>query len=379
MNIKTRDSKAAPNNTKILFLIPSLGGGGSERNIYLLDTNLDTKKYDIHLGLMRGQDEAGANPLPPSVAVHRMSVSNVRYIFLPLFKLIRDVRPDVIFSGITHLNLAVLLMRPLLPRSLRIVIRQENTATAAHKSSVTHFLYRVLYPKADAIVCQSDAMADDLSGNFGIARGKIRVLANPVYVERVSSKTVREPRVDLPQWPRLLAVGRLANQKGYDLLLPALRDVKKEYPSLSLTILGEGGEMPALLQMVRDLGLEDVVYFEGHVDNPAIYYDSTTLFVLSSRFEGMPNAMLEAATAGLPVVTTPCCGGVCDLVQGASGVWMTKDISPRALRDAILEALGVLKSMQSDSTINPRFTHGFLAPFELSTAVHAYEAEISGR
>ena len=365
-----------PEKARILFLIHSLGGGGSERIIYLLAANLESKKYEVHMGLMRSQDETGARPMPPSVAVHRMGVTNVRYIFWKLFKLIREVKPEVIFSGITYVNFAVLLLRPFLPRSLRTIVRQENTASAAHKSVFTRFLYRLLYPRADAIICQSEAMADDLSENFGIPRNKIRVLANPIYVERINSVSLHEPAGERPLWPRLLAVGRLANQKGYDLLLPALCDIRKEYPSLSLTVLGEGPDLPALLLMVRNLGLEEVVHFEGHVDHPSLYYDSAALFVLPSRFEGMPNAMLEAATAGLPVVTTPCCGGVCDLVQGAPGVWVTRDISSIALRDTILKALAALKSIQSGPTVNPRFAHQFLAPFELSVAVQKYESAI---
>jgi glycosyltransferase involved in cell wall biosynthesis len=110
------------------------------------------------------------------------------------------------------------------------------------------------------------------------------------------------------------------------------------------------------------------VTFAGYAA-PADYYATTTLFVLPSRYEGMPNALLEAAAAGLPIVATPCCTGVTDLLRGAPGVWCAPVITHEALEATILTALAELNSSPNAPA---RFDHAFLVPFELKASVSAY-------
>jgi glycosyltransferase involved in cell wall biosynthesis len=272
-----------------------------------------------------------------------------------------------------HLNFLILQLKPLLPAGTRILVRQNTTASAASAASpISRLLYRHLYPRADRIICQSQSMADDLALNFHISPSKLVVLANPLDVEAIRS-TLASTTLPNPWpaggWPNLISVGRLAPEKGLDLLIQALVDVRPLYPNLLLSILGTGPEESRLRQMVTRLKLEENIHFAGFQASPAKWFASSDLFVLPSRYEGMPNALLEAAAAGLPLVATPCCQGVLDLLKDAPGTWVAGEIASQALADAILKALSALELPCRESV---RFQHLLLAPFELHRAIDAY-------
>jgi glycosyltransferase involved in cell wall biosynthesis len=379
---------------KLLLAIPHLGGGGAERVIATLARCLDPQRFEIHLALLT-EDGPGTGPIPACVTVHRFHASRVRFAWLPLLRLIRAERPDAILSGMAHLSFSLLLLKPFFPRGTAIFVRQNTTASAAATSLLSRLAYRFLYPRASRIICQSQGMADDLAHHFSIAAEKLAVLANPIDVEAIQAVQViqaartahsgNEPN-STPEShdsaPRLLCVGRLSPEKGVDLLLRALPEVKAVYPNVHLTILGIGRAAKSLHQLSIQLGLENEVTFAGYAD-PAAFYATSTLFVLPSRYEGMPNALLEAAAAGLPIVVTPCCTGVTDLLRdtsgaasgtAVSGTWVTPAIDSEALSQTLLAALAELGKSPLGNSPNPRprFDHAFLAPFELRTAVAAY-------
>jgi len=354
---------------KLLLAIPHLGGGGAERVIANLARYLDPQRFEIYLVLLT-DDGPGSEAPPEWVNVHRLGARRVRNAWLRLLRLIRVERPDVILSGMAHLNFLLLLLKPFFRRDTALLIRQNTTASAAATGLLTRLAYRNLYPRADGIVCQSQAMADDLAHHFAIAKEKLTILANPIdtgAIRAAIESQAERKSISVPG-PHLLCVGRLSVEKGVDLLLLALPAVKVIYPNVHLTILGTGSAEKLLQQLAVQLGLESTVTFAGYAD-PADYYAAATLFVLPSRYEGMPNALLEAAAAGLPIVATPCCTGVTGLIKGAPGVWCAPAITHEALAETILTALANLDSFPNSQT---RFQHAFLAPFELPSAIAAY-------
>lgn len=341
---------------RILLLIPHLGGGGAERVTALLARGLSREKYDLHLGLITQSAVAGVKSepaLPPWVTVHELSASRVREASFPLLRLVHRLEPDVILSGMAHLNFLVLLLRPLFPSSTRVLVRQNGTVSSvlAHDGvpPYTRLLYRLLYRHADRVICQSHAMADDLAAALELRAERIAVLPNPVdtpaILDEMRSATTEPPRWNGPG-PHLLAVGRLSHEKGFDLLLQALALVRHRFPHADLLIAGAGAEDSKLKAETRSLGLEPAVRFAGHIDRPYAFFHGATLFVLSSRHEGMPNALLEAAAAGLPIVALPSSGGVVDLLRDRPGAWLASEISAAALADSLLAALQVLHPEQ---------------------------------
>jgi glycosyltransferase involved in cell wall biosynthesis len=316
------------------------------------------------------QADAGPEPLPFWIHIDALGARRVRTAAFRLLRLIRRIKPDVILSNMAHLNFLVLLLRPLFPRNTRVLVRQNGTASAAlafgDLPGSTRLLYRLLYHRADRIICQTQAMANDLAGEFGIAQTQLAVLPNPVDVNAIRNAVGNSPNLWTGPGPHLLAVGRLAPVKGFDLLLQALAIVRLQFPDADLLIAGTGAEETALWHECHELGLESAVHFAGYVGCPSIYFPGASLYVLSSRHEGLPNALLEAAAGGLPLVASPASGGVVDLLRGQPGAWVATEISAPALATSLLAALQVLRPGQ-------RFEHSFLDAFRIDRAIHAYE------
>jgi glycosyltransferase involved in cell wall biosynthesis len=287
-----------------------------------------------------------------------------------LLRLIRRLKPDLILSGIFHLNFLVLLLRPFFPQGTRVLIRQNGTVSASLKFDelpvYTRFFYRMLYRHAERVLCQSRAMADDLARELGVPEDRLAVLPNPVDVEEIRSSLDKNPAPQTGTGPHLLAVGRLSREKGFDLLLRALVSVRREFPETDLRIAGSGPEEAALKAECHALGLDSAVRFAGHVANPWSCFSEATLFVLPSRHEGLPNALLEAAAAGLPIVALPASDGVAELLRGQPGVWLAPQVSEDALATSLVAALRALRPGE-------RFAHPFIEAFRLERAIQAYE------
>ncbi len=271
---------------------------------------------------------------------------------------------------IAHLNLLVLLLRPFFPRRTQILVRQNgpvsSTLSGPGSGGVLRRLHRVLYRSSDGIICQTKTMAEELSEFTGVPLKTLAVLPNPIDIDAIRSSL----HDGADEWngsgPHLLAIGRLSREKGFDLLLNAFDKLKVRFRDADLAIAGAGREGTALGIQCGKLGLDRSVRLLGHVENPAIYFAGASLLVLSSRFEGMPNALLEAAAGGLPIVALPASGGLVELLHGRPGIWLAREISAEALAESLTAAL---------QTIQPgeRYAHPWVNQFRLEQAIPAYE------
>ncbi|MEI9969389.1 MAG: glycosyltransferase [Terracidiphilus sp.] len=342
--------------TRILLLLSHLGGGGAEHVVALLARDLSQQKYEVHLGLVGLGDTRGAT-IPAWVTVHALGAKRARAGAFPLLRLIWRLRPAVVLTGAAEVSFLVLLLRPLFPPKTSVLVRQNATVTSVLElgrlPAFMRLLYRLLYRNSDHLICQSGAMAKDLAQALGIDDEQIAVLPNPVDFAGIRA-AADEPALRSVAGPQLLAVGRLSQEKGFDLLLNALVVVRERFPEAHLILAGAGPEEAVLKLLCRELGLEKAVCFAGQVNQPYKYFATTTLFVLPSRHEGMPNALLEAAAAGLPLAATPASGGVVDLLHGRPGAWVATEITAAALAVTIITALETVQSGQ-------RFRHSFFA------------------
>ena len=194
-------------------------------------------------------------------------------------------------------------------------------------------------------------MAEDLARETGVRIEQIVVLPNPVDLEGILAAR-NAPSAWNGPGPHLLAVGRLSREKGFDLLIQALAALRKRFPAADLILVGSGNEELALKAQCRSLEMEAAVRFAEQVDPPYAFFKGATIFVLPSLYEGMPNALLEAAAAGLPLVSTPASGGVVDLLTDRPGAWLATEVSASALSNAMEKALEHLQP-------GARFRHGF--------------------
>jgi glycosyltransferase involved in cell wall biosynthesis len=331
---------------RILLLISRLRGGGAQRVISQLARSLSPEKYEIHLGLVTSSG-VDATDLPPWVAVHAFCAKRVRWGAPALLRLVWRLRPPVILGGAAEVNFLALLLRPFFPPGTSVLVRQNSTVSSTlGRGDVpwfTRWLYRLLYRRADRVICQSRGMAEDLMRELELGCERLAVLPNPVDIAGIRA-AISAPSRQRKAGIHLVAMGRLSREKGFDLLLRAFAKVRERFNYAELTIVGAGREEVELKALRRELGLDAAVAFAGQVERPYELFRDATVFVLSSRTEGMPNALLEAAFAGLPLVATPASEGIVDLLRDRPGAWLAPEITAEALATTIILALETIRA-----------------------------------
>jgi glycosyltransferase involved in cell wall biosynthesis len=232
---------------------------------------------------------------------------------------------------------------------VRLILTEHTTLSAdranARKWSPRALLLpwttRALYPLADEVVAVSDGVADDMCQVSGLARSKVQTIYNPIDAERLKAEAAEA--LEYPWFadgaaPVILAIGRLETQKNFPNLLRAFAQVRRTREA-RLLILGEGSERQRLTGMVEELGLTGDVALPGFVGNPAAYMARSVLLAMSSNWEGMPVALMEALTLGTPVVSTDCPSGPAEILhRGEYGEMVPMDDST-ALARAIVRVL----------------------------------------
>jgi glycosyltransferase involved in cell wall biosynthesis len=350
---------------RVVAVLPSFAGGGAERVMLTFLRALDRARFAPAIVAFDG-----AGPLralvPTDVTVEDLARPRLRHALPALIATLRRLDPAVIVSTLGYVNLALLAARPLLPRRARLIVREANLPVQS-LSTVPHPAlmragYRLLYPRAGAVVCGAWVVANSLARDFGVPPRLLRVLYNPVddAAARAAAATpVREPGPG----PRFVAAGRLTVQKGFDRLL----DMMAELPSdARLIILGEGPERAALSAQATRLGLAGRVTFTGFDPAPWARYAGADAFLLPSRWEGMPNAALEALACGTKVIATPEAGGIGEVAALASAGAVTVAAAGPAF-------IAALRTVAADP---PRAPRPSLLPasFRLAPATAAFAA-----
>jgi glycosyltransferase involved in cell wall biosynthesis len=356
---------------RVLFALPSLRGGGAERVLVTLLAHLDRQRFEPHLLLVEAVGPY-LSDVPADVPVHALAAPRLRRAALKLAGEIRRLRPAVIVSTQGYMNFALLLMRPLFAPT-RLVVREVIGERYLENSRFQPLFYRWYLRqvrRADRIVVQSDAARDEMQARVRARAGQIVRVYNPVDVARVSA-IARAGANPLPgPGPHLVAAGRLGHQKGFDMLLDAVAGVLARGVPATLTILGEGPDRAALEARAAELGIAAAVRFAGFQANPFAYFAHADLFVLSSRYEGLPNVVLEALACGCPVVAFDCPRGVREIVRdGVNGVLLPAG-DVRGLRDALTRLL----QFPAERERLRQHVPSSLAPFTAPTVVREWEA-----
>lgn len=206
-----------------------------------------------------------------------------------------------------------------------------------------HALYRLAYQHiVDRILTNSHQLKQEMSKFSWLSEEKITVIHNGVVIPQrtplIEKKAIRQELGISTTVPLLAAGGRLCPQKGFNFLLEAVARVKQQIPTLELMIMGEGESRQGLENLAEKLDITESVHFLGHRSDVPRLLPAADLFVLSSLYEGMPNIVLEAMAAELPVVATAV-NGVPELIEdGVSGILVESKNTP-ILADAILNIM----------------------------------------
>ena len=242
----------------------------------------------------------------------------------PLARYFAKERPDVLLAADNYANLAALAARRLAQATLPVVVSQRNNASAsiAKRPELVAAIRRD-YPQAEAIVAVSEGVAADLVG-LGLPQDKVLTVYNPVIEGRfhdAANAPVDHPWFGVPGRPLLLGAGRIGPQKDFETLLKAFARLRETRPEARLVILGEGKTRearPELKRFAEGLGLGEVVDLPGKVPDAVPYIARADLFVLSSRWEGLPGVLIEALGCGTPIVSTDCPSGPMEILDGGA-------------------------------------------------------------
>jgi GalNAc-alpha-(1->4)-GalNAc-alpha-(1->3)-diNAcBac-PP-undecaprenol alpha-1,4-N-acetyl-D-galactosaminyltransferase len=305
---------------RVGLTISSLGPGGAERVMANMVNYWAAKGrevvlitlappagdfYPIHHGVKR----VGLDLLLDSHhQVTRAARYNLRRV-IRLRQAIQASKPDVVIGFGSTTNVLTIIAG----RSLGIpVIASERVDPRHHPiGSAWRVLRFLVYRYANALVVQSPALREWASGF--VPDRAVNVIPNAI--QPVLNRRQYEPRHHIASVRTVIAMGRLTPQKGFDLLLRAFSKVATKHAEWSLIILGQGEDHESLEGLIIKLGLKDRVTLTGVVQDPTRLLKEADLFVMPSRYEGFPNALLEAMACGLPVIATDCDSGPRDIIR----------------------------------------------------------------
>lgn len=266
---------------------------------------------------------------------------------IKLYRIIINEKPDIVFSSHYNINDKILLLKPFFSR-IKFIIRAENNYMTF--SAIGKFIIKMTYNKADVVIAQTKEMRDEFIENKVLSPNKVFALGNPVDKEYINNKL----KNSISPYPNddkkhIVAVGRIAYQKGYDYLIKALAYVRKKDVNVDLYIVGSysgiwKAEYERILELVNNLNLEKYVHFIGYNDNPYIYIKHSDCFVLSSRWEGLPNVLAEALYLQKPVAAFKCIPIIERMVRNGIDGYLAENENSEKLADAIINALKLEKT-----------------------------------
>ncbi|TCU62126.1 glycosyltransferase involved in cell wall biosynthesis [Novosphingobium sp. PhB57] len=302
---------------RIAILASGLGAGGAEQVIAQLAHHWCAAGHTVDVIAFDRPEDPVFHRLPQPVTLHRLGggsgFAGMAGRVAALRRVLQARQPQVFVSFLTKNNLIAALAT--LGTPTRLVCAERNNPERQGTHPLWNLLLRLLYRRADAIVCQTAAVRRCFPA---AVLAKLVTIANPVPAPDVMRA---EGEVK-----RLCAVGRLTHQKGFDLLVQAFAAVAPLWPDWRLDIWGEGPERAALEAQVSALGLEGRVLLRGLSPRPRAWVEEAGIFVLSSRYEGFPNVLGEAMAAGLPAIAADCDFGPADMVEhGRSGLLVASE------------------------------------------------------
>ena len=331
---------------RVAFVINSLSGGGAERVMSTLLRASVTERSECDITLMLLDREKPAYEVPDWVEIVQLDCRHSLLRSLTsLTAAFRRLRPDITVSFLTRANVANVAAASLL--GIPAII-SERVNTSSHLSqgsgaALAKLLVKWSYPKARKVIAVSPGVADDLHRLFGVPESRISIISNPIDIDEIR-KQAGEDVPELADEPYVAAMGRLVPNKNFRMLIEAF--------ALSgldgrLLILGEGPERAALQRQIDTLGLPGRVIMPGFAANPFPALRRAALFVLPSNAEGFPNALLEAMSVGVPVISTNCLSGPAEVLAALPrervaagvclaeyGILVTPD-DPAAMADAL--------------------------------------------
>ncbi len=344
---------------RVLFAIDEMSGGGSQRQLLGILRRLDRTSFQPHLYVVSSEGELLAE-VPDDVPIHCYARRNApRRWWFPgqwfqarvrdLTSVLQEQQIDVLCDRTYHMTLvAAQATRKTATPRISVVVTDPSRDFAGNQESFRWLKRRMLrtaYQTATRVVGVSEGVRKAAASHYGLSPDKTLTLHNFFDIDRID-RLANEP---LPatetrragEWFEIIAAGRLHPQKGFADLIAAVAELvhHRVRRQIQLRILGTGPLESSLRACIEQHQLAAHVTLAGHIPNPLPYYRQADLFCLSSLYEGMPNALVEAMLCGVPVLSTDCPSGPGEVLAGGKYGRLVPPGDIRAIADAIDDAI----------------------------------------
>lgn len=360
---------------KVLFILPRMVSGGVERVTLRLVAGLQARGHECAFALRRAYGEF----LPEAearCAVHEVAAAGLHQFVPNLAKLIQAWKPSHIVTAfadvgvLTHLAIKKSGLKPLWVHG----VHGTHDAVTANPGLKGRLRYQLdqyfaawVYKKADKVVAVSHGVRDDILQRFKVDTNKVVTIYNPVLDE--SQLIPRACSDGFASTPKIVALGRLARQKGFDILIEAMKQVPQPW---RLEIWGDGVERVALQNQIEICKLQEHIILCGHTSQPLDVLRQADIFVLSSRWEGLPTVLIEALCGQAVIVSTDCPHGPKEILEGGKyGILVANESS-----DAL--GAGLIKSLSQTPPASHVEMLEKAAGFSVRVAVQAWENILGG-
>lgn len=332
---------------KIAIVIHDLKGGGAEKMMVRLANGLAALDQDVNLILLT-KEGVNRTLVSKDVQVTELCSKRTALSFLNLRKHLKESQPDRILSALTHVNVVAIITSLSLGWCNKLFVSERNAFSLDKYVNndplikLCYFIAPWLYNKiSNPVIAVSEGVASDLVNNSHVKPDHVITAPNPVldndYRNKKYNPSVHPWLID-KKHPTFIAAGRLAHQKGFDLLLDAFAIVKKQN-DCRLIIYGEGPLREKLEQQIASLGIKESVSLYGYVSEVLNEMAAADVFVLSSRFEGSPNVLVEAMSTGVRVVATDCPYGPDEILISGQIGYLVELESVNKLAQSMLASL----------------------------------------
>jgi glycosyltransferase involved in cell wall biosynthesis len=357
-------------NARLALFLPTLDDGGAERVMLQLAASFSARGHDVDLVLAIPGGPLDAQ-VPQGPRVVSLDAARTVLALPALVRYLRRERPIALLSTLEHANVLAVGAGAFARTGVPIVLREANVllprAELDRQARLLRSLMRRAYRAADRIVAVSGSVATSLTEELGLDSRHIRTIYNPIVTAALFEKATAaldDPWFTPGAPPVVLGVGRLAPQKDFPTLIRAFAQLRAGREA-RLVILGEGPERRPLEALTRQLGVAADVRLPGHDHNPFRYMSRAAVFALSSIYEGLPGALIQAMACGCRVVGTDCPGGTREVLENGAVGTLVPPRDPAALARGIV-------SLLDDARSEPARLRHPVDRFSEKTAVDAY-------
>ncbi|MBK1648833.1 glycosyltransferase [Rhabdochromatium marinum] len=358
--------------TRLAIFAATSGHSGVDRIVQNLTRQFDVWGLGVDLLHVRKHGPTVDGVGLSQARVIDLGTAHVATALPALVKYLRRERPVALLCDKDRVNRTAIVARHIarVPTQLGVRLGTAVSVNLAERGSFERFVQRLsmrhLYPLADRIIVPATAVKQDLQEFSGLPAAQIEVIRSPILtptLHTLATQPVPHPWLAAGEPPVIMGLGELSYRKQFETLLQAFALVRRQRPC-RLMILGRGRRRDTLLKLAHTLNIEQDMQLPGFQTNPYAYLSRARIFVLSSLWEGLPVALIEALGLQVPVVATDCPGGSAEVLTDTRCGTLVPRQDHQAMASAIHHWL--------DARPNPQALAATLAPYQVEQSAAAY-------